>query len=86
MLETKVYPYPFVDRAYFEVRSPETTKLKIEIYSMTGAKVETIFDDWILENTFYRFEFDGDRHTAAMYIYRISTDKEYATGKLLRFR
>jgi hypothetical protein len=86
VLETNVYPYPFVDRVYFEVMSPESTELKIEVYTMSGAKVETIYDDMIEENVPYRFEFDGDHYPGAMYIYRISTPKEFSTGKLLRFR
>jgi len=85
-LETNVYPYPFVDRVYFEVQSPKTTDLKIEVYTMTGSKVETIYDDMIEENVPYRFEFDGDHYPGAMYIYRITTPDEYVTGKLLRFR
>jgi hypothetical protein len=83
-LEAKVFPNPFRDKTYFEITSEETTNLRIEIFSISGAKVETVYDDMIERNTFYRFEFDGANSPEVMFIYRITTDKETVTGRILK--
>ncbi len=53
----KVYPNPFNDRLKFEFVSPEAVHALIELFDMTGRKVETIFNSDIEGGVTYNAEF-----------------------------
>ena len=48
--EVKAYPNPFSEKLRFEFVSPLSTRARIDIYDMTGRKIQTAFDAEIESN------------------------------------
>jgi hypothetical protein len=76
------YPNPFVDKVNFEFTVNSSTYANFQIYSLTGEKVQTLFDGTAEEKTLYKVEFVPIN--PGMYIYRLSTNEGVATGKVMQ--
>jgi hypothetical protein len=81
--ELKVYPNPFTEKLNFVFTSVADTHAKLEIYSITGAKLESIFDSNILGGQIYTVEYLPKLVSSQMvFYYLIMGDKTYI-GKVL---
>ncbi len=81
--ELKVYPNPFSERVRFEFVSPVATQAKIDVYDMTGRHVQTIFDDFVKENTRYNAAFKPEVSVSGMYFYRMQLGDAIYNGKMI---
>ena len=79
----KIYPNPFDKRLNFEFISPESTEVNIDIYDVTGRKVECIFNDMVMEDVKYNAEFVPVSTITGFYFYRITTQEFVYTGKVI---
>ncbi len=78
------YPNPFVDRANFEFSVERTTYANFQVYSLTGERVQTLFDGTAEEKVQYKVEFAPA--IPGMYIYRLSTSEGVKTGKVIQVK
>lgn len=78
-------------RAAFNIHSEEMeiayrlkydSKVRIEIYDMTGALVETVQEDMAFEGQDYTVSIESGKLTTGVYIYQFVTDAERQTDKL----
>ncbi|WP_372652842.1 Ig-like domain-containing protein, partial [Draconibacterium sp.] len=79
----KIYPNPFSNRLRFEFVSPESVDARIDIYDMTGRKVNTIFEDHIIGGVKYNSTFEPKTLISGMYIYRVKIGDEIYNGKAI---
>jgi hypothetical protein len=59
-LDLNIYPNPFAYSANIEFTAIESGHALVEVYSITGAKVATLFDGMVNEGNQYKFTFAGD--------------------------
>lgn len=69
------YPNPFRDKATIKFMLPETSQTKVEVYTITGQKVETVFNGQAEANREYEAVFSGNGHMSGLYFYKLTTDK-----------
>jgi SprB repeat len=81
---TDNYPNPFENRTQIRFMVPERTHTVVQVMSMTGVQLKTLFDDEAEGNQWYEVEFDASSLSKQLYIYRIITDKGIETGKLIQ--
>ena len=81
--DLKVYPNPFTEKLFFDFVSPNDGKAKIEIYDITGRKLETVFDKTVDSKQHYRIEYLPKRNTSNAMFYRVIIDEEVFTGKVI---
>ncbi len=79
----KVYTNPFNEYLKFEFESAEAVHAKIEIYDLTGRRVETIFDVPIESNVNYNVEFKPKTVISAFYMYRMVMGEAIYYGKVV---
>jgi hypothetical protein len=77
------YPNPFRDFANFEFSIPFDGKASLDIYTIEGRHVTNLFNDDVVENAVYKAYLDAATLPAAMYIYRLTTDKGAKYGTLI---
>ncbi|WP_340113200.1 T9SS type A sorting domain-containing protein [Maribellus mangrovi] len=81
--DLKVFPNPFKDQARFEFVSPVAAQAKIDIYNLAGQMVQTIFDEYIEENTYYNAEFQPVNQGSGLYFYKMQLGDQLYNGKLV---
>ena len=82
----KAYPNPFVDRVNFDLQLKTDSKVKLEIYTMAGSKLATLFDDVVVAFDKYRVEYTPENFSTGTLIYRLTVDgKLMFTGKLIHY-
>jgi hypothetical protein len=83
-LGLKVYPNPFTERLFFDLRLTTDSKVRLEIFDMTGGIVATVFDDNVFADESYFFEFTPEKVKNAVLMYRLIVDgKVIQTGKVI---
>ncbi|MEE8597772.1 MAG: T9SS type A sorting domain-containing protein, partial [bacterium] len=82
-----VFPNPTQRELTFSVSLLERTYLRIEIYNVLGQEVKVIIDKTLKSGNYdIQWDFYDDRNqelAQGAYFYRIITDKEVKTGKIL---
>jgi hypothetical protein len=82
-LGVKAYPNPFSDHVNFDLQLATDSKVRLEIYDITGSKVATLFDDVALAYNQYQLQYTPEKHSGIL-IYRLIIDDKIAfTGKLI---
>jgi len=82
----KAYPNPFNDHIYFDLQLKTDSKIRLEIYSIDGAKLATIYDDTIIAYDKYQFEYTPENFSSGTLVYRLIVDgKLMFTGKLIHY-
>jgi len=78
------YPNPFSSIANIEfIRVEGESTVNIDIYSIYGEKVRTLFNDIVEAGVMYTVEFDAGDLADGLYIYRLSAGEDKAWGKLM---
>ena len=77
------YPNPFSSKTTILFLLPTDNKVKLEVYDLTGKLLETLFDGDVYKEQEYSVEFDGAPYTTGMYIYKLTTNNNVATGKMM---
>ncbi|MGE5395255.1 MAG: hypothetical protein ACM3P1_10955, partial [Candidatus Saccharibacteria bacterium] len=79
----KAYPNPFTDRLNIEFSYATDTKGKLEIYSVTGAKLQTLFDGPVSGGKLYNFEYVPRLVSSQVVFYHLTLDGKTQVGKVL---
>ncbi len=82
--KVNVYPNPFNTTTNIEfVNVEKSGHLNIDIFSVYGKKLKTIFNSDIESGVMYTVEFDAGDLPDGIYIYRLMTKDEDVRGKLI---
>ena len=82
-LEASAYPNPFVSSATIEFkRADKAAHTLVEIYSIDGLKISTLFDNEIKPGVIYKAAFNRKNMVDGVYIYRIVSGDDVINGKL----
>ena len=80
------YPNPFTDHVTFDLQLKTDSKVKLEIYSIAGSKLATLFDDVVVAYDKYQVEYTPDNFSTGILIYRLTVDGQLMfTGKLIKY-
>jgi len=83
-LNLTVYPNPFSSNLRFEFSSQSDTHILLEIYDIRGVKIKTLYNDFIYGGQLYNVQFDGSAVITGSYYYRLISETEVKTGKLIK--
>ena len=78
------YPNPFSNFVNFEFSLPNTERITMEIYDITGKKVTTLFNQVVQENQIYTIKFDAEGLKDGIYFYRFSTNNKKYIGRVAK--
>ena len=76
------YPNPFSNKVHFEFNVEASTNVKLEIVSLTGQKVATLYNGMAKEGKDYHLELETEKLAQGFYIYRFQTSN-YVETKIL---
>jgi hypothetical protein len=79
----KAYPSPFTDRLNIEFSSATDTQAKLEIYSITGAKLTTLFDAPVNGGELYNVEYVPNLVSSQMVFYHLTMNGKTQVGKVI---
>ena len=79
----RAYPNPFTDRLNIEFSSANDTQAKLEIYSITGSKLETLFDAPVNGGVMYKVEYLPNLVSSQMVLYHLTMDGKTQVGKIV---
>jgi hypothetical protein len=82
-----IYPNPFSTSATITVSLPITTQATLEVYTLTGVRIETLHSGWLESDRTYNFQFHGAPYlNQETCIYVIKTDYGVKYGRLMMVR
>jgi hypothetical protein len=76
------YPNPFNPTTTISYSIPERTNVQLIIFNLLGQTVKTLFNKEHLPGK-YNFEVDASNFSSGTYFYRLSTDKNVETKKMI---
>lgn len=79
-------PNPFTKTTSIFFTLPDDNHVTIDVYTLEGKHIATLFDGNTQKNQEYKVDFDGSSLSAGIYIYKMSTNKEVLTGKMTMFK
>lgn len=78
------YPNPFYSSAVIEYKNNQPgTHVVVELYSLSGIKMETLFKDEVEKGAVQKVEVNGGDLPSGVYIYRITNGNQVINRKLL---
>ncbi|MFZ7115239.1 MAG: T9SS type A sorting domain-containing protein, partial [Bacteroidota bacterium] len=78
------YPNPFNSKTTIEFMSPDFSGMtSVEIYSMSGVKIASLFNGTIEAGSSYNVEFNAGELPVGIYLYRISNNSKVINGRLI---
>jgi hypothetical protein len=80
------YPNPFKEQLNFEFSVADDSEVSLEIFSITGAKIATIFNGKAEKEVVYYNTFEPGNLASGFYIYRLKTTTSLITDKVLLTR
>jgi len=79
-----VFPNPFSAYTTIQMKADaDYNNVVVEVFSITGAKVKTLYNGNLKENNTYRWDLNGKDLAHGVYIYRITADDQLYQGKLI---
>jgi hypothetical protein len=78
------YPNPFVDKVNIEFSAMEKTQVQIQMFSVSGQNLQTLFDGTCEKDQRYKVEFIPP--LPGVYIYRMVTAEGTKTGKVVQLK
>jgi len=83
-IEVKAYPNPFSTMATIEFQIKESNShIVVELYSLTGNKIATLFDENIKQDVSYKVEVNAENLLHGVYFYRIVNGDRIINRKLI---
>jgi hypothetical protein len=81
---TNAYPNPFSSKTTIEFTNLVSDgHVQLDVYSITGQKIGTIFDDDIVKGTTYKAELSAATLSEGVYMYTIKSGNDYISRKLV---
>ena len=78
-----VYPNPFTETTTIKFSMPEDDHVSIDVYDISGKLIETIFNSDVSAEQKYTVEFSGSTLPSGMYFYRMTTNSDVYSGKMM---
>ena len=79
----KVYPNPFTERLNIEFSSINDAQARLEIYSITGSKLETLFNGPVKAGMLNKTEYLPRLVSSQMLFYHLTLDGKTQVGKIM---
>ncbi len=79
----RAYPNPAINKTFIEFSIAENGLAKVEIFGLNGQKVAELFHADAQANEAYRFEYSTVELPAGVYLYRLTTEYEVITDRLI---
>jgi hypothetical protein len=79
------YPNPFNPSTNIKFALPKAAKVTLIVYNLVGEKVVTLLDE-NKEAGYYNLEFNADKLSSGMYIYRLTAENFVQTKKMTLIR
>ena len=77
------YPNPFNPVTKINFALPLDSKVMLKVYDLTGRELSTLVNGELKPAGYYSVEFNGSGFSSGLYFYRIQTDKESVTKKMI---
>ncbi|CAF3748185.1 unnamed protein product [Rotaria sp. Silwood1] len=77
------YPNPFNPTTKINFALPLDSKVLLKVYDITGREISTLLNGELKPAGYYTVDFNGSGFASGLYIYRIQTDKESVTKKMV---
>ena len=71
---SNAYPNPFNPQTTFSLSVVRAQDVTIELYDMTGRRIQTLFQGPLSANSSHQFTIDGSQLSSGIYLYRASGD------------
>ncbi|MEL6190516.1 MAG: choice-of-anchor I family protein [Bacteroidota bacterium] len=68
------YPNPFTQNTTISVEAAQAGKVVVDVYSLSGQLVETVFDGYMNANQEYSFDLQAENLAGGMYLMRMVTE------------
>jgi uncharacterized delta-60 repeat protein len=78
-----VFPIPFSDRLNFRFATTADTQVRLELFDLTGALVEVLFEGSVAENQLVEVQYIPQLRNATFLFYRLTMGTEVRTGKVM---
>jgi len=85
-LQFEAFPNPFSDKNTLQFSIPENSKVRIEIYTITGQMIEMLFDQAVEKDKTYTLEYRANNLPAGVYFYRFATNAAVLNKKIVIVR
>ena len=86
-LSVRAYPNPFTQKASIEFSLANgVDNAVVEVYTLNGTKVATLFNGAVEAEKLYSVELDGANLAPGIYIYQVNTGNNVYTNKLILTR
>jgi len=82
----QAYPNPFKDQLTFEFSVPADTRAQLEMFSVSGAKIATLFEGNVTGGVTQMVTFNAGELASGFYLYRMTTNDNVITDKVLLAR
>ncbi len=76
------YPNPFNPATTIAFEIPKRAKVRLDIFNILGRKVVTLVND-VMPSGEHTVQFDGSRFASGVYLYRLRTDENETTRKMV---
>ena len=76
------HPNPFNPTTSISFSLSKSMEVRLEIYNINGQKISTLVDGYLGVGE-HNYEFDGNSFATGMYLYRLITNQEVVTKKML---
>ncbi|MFP4458627.1 MAG: C25 family cysteine peptidase [Candidatus Zixiibacteriota bacterium] len=76
-----VYPNPFNSNANIEFDLPDASNIKLSVFDLTGKEIYSVFGYFNSGKQSIDLDFEGNE--SGIYFYKLQTDKNIQTGKLI---
>ena len=81
------YPNPFSAFATIEFTVPVDMDVTLEVYTLQGQKVETLYSGNAASDVTHKYKFYGkDAHNESVYVYMLKTEDSIEMGKLIMIK
>jgi hypothetical protein len=85
-LSVAAYPNPFTDRVAFNIISPVSGKATLDIYSVTGQRLYTVYQGYLYAGVGQVINYTMPGELKGAVIYKLMVGNEIVNGKLMRLK
>jgi hypothetical protein len=86
LMETTVYPNPFISKTNIQFKAPETGNAVVELYNILGMKLETLFSGKVVQGQVYYVVAGKGILSKGTYYYMIRNGKQNFTGRITKLQ
>ncbi len=76
------YPNPFNPSTKIKFDVPQSSKIKLSVFDISGKEMEVLFNDKLSPGS-YEFKWDASQYSSGVYFYRIQSNEFIETKRML---